>query len=390
MKCPNCGAEGNGTICEYCGSELRAEKKTGEVCSRCGSTNIAFRRENHGEVRGKKSKQVVHRTVGYCKDCGNTWYAAEDTPKKRKTWLWVLGWIFIFPLPLTILLLRKKNMKPVLKYAIIAVAWLIYLLFALSGNSSDKGTTAAEPMATAKEEVQAEAATQKQQTETVNPLIANAEVTDLMNGTGTKAIGTYSVSRATQGECTDEALADWYYNFVLKNPDCNFHVIVYDDVADKGVYANKGFVQKDITIVQENNGNYMTGDDAGSSYYHESDDGKTLKLYTVMADASVVEDVKAKVDAVLPDAYKGGQMYSVDVAGPEGKLDCNLTLINTVFGTADCQPIAVELASKVKELDLGIGYFCIAFQKDDYSLNAVSSIDDLSTQDASEITTQTY
>ena len=144
MKCPNCGAETKGTVCEYCGSEIRQQRNSKAACSKCGSTNIAFKRENQGEVRGKKSKQVIHRTVGYCKDCGNTWYVAENVPKKRKTWLWVLGWICIFPLPLTILLLRKKNMKPVVKYLIIAVAWLAYLLIAFSGNSEDKESSLTE------------------------------------------------------------------------------------------------------------------------------------------------------------------------------------------------------------------------------------------------------
>ena len=135
MKCPNCGAEVKGNVCEFCGSELLTEKKTGFCCGKCGSSNVAFRRENQGEIRGKKSKQIVHKTVGYCKDCGNTWFVSEEGKKKRKTWLWVLGWIFIFPLPLTILLLRKKDMKPVIKYGIIVVAWLIFLLIGLSGRS---------------------------------------------------------------------------------------------------------------------------------------------------------------------------------------------------------------------------------------------------------------
>ena len=141
MKCPNCGAETKGSVCEYCGSELPTQKKTGVCCNKCGSTNIAFRRENQGEIRGKNTKQIVHRTVGYCKDCGNTWFVSEDVPKKRKTWLWVLGWICIFPLPLTILLLRKKDMKPALKYGILAVAWIVYLLIAVSGNSSKESNT---------------------------------------------------------------------------------------------------------------------------------------------------------------------------------------------------------------------------------------------------------
>ena len=60
--------------------------------------------------------------------------------KKRKTWLWVLGWICIFPLPLTILLLRKKEMNAPIKYGIIVAAWLIYLLIAISGGSGTQGS----------------------------------------------------------------------------------------------------------------------------------------------------------------------------------------------------------------------------------------------------------
>ena len=43
-----------------------------------------------------------------------------------------------------------------------------------------------------------------------------------------------------------------------------------------------------------------------------------------------------------------------------------------------------------RQIDLNIGYFNIAFQSDDNTLNAVSNIDDLSTQDVSEISTKTY
>lgn len=145
MRCPNCGAEiGNSEKCEYCGSAITVDmKKEQEIlnrtgCPKCGSTNIKYSRENHGEVREKSSKTIVHKTVGICNDCGNTWYINADEPQKRRTWLWVLGWVFIFPVPLTILMLRKKDMKPVLKYGIIAAAWIVYLLIGLGGNSSNK------------------------------------------------------------------------------------------------------------------------------------------------------------------------------------------------------------------------------------------------------------
>ena len=152
MRCPNCGAEiESGKFCGACGRQIsydmlrEQEQLNKEGCPKCGSTNIEFKRENQGEIRGKNAKRIIHQTVGFCKDCGATWYPTNMTPpvKKRKTWLWVLGWLFIFPVPLTILLLRKKDMKPALRYGIIAAAWIVYLLIGFSGgsNNSKKVTT---------------------------------------------------------------------------------------------------------------------------------------------------------------------------------------------------------------------------------------------------------
>ena len=46
--------------------------------------------------------------------------------KDMETLLWILGWIFIFPLPLTILLMRGRKTKA--KYVIIAAAWIVYII----------------------------------------------------------------------------------------------------------------------------------------------------------------------------------------------------------------------------------------------------------------------
>ena len=153
MKCPSCGAEVvSGKFCEYCGSQITSdmlreqELMNKQGCPKCGSTNIQIRRENQGEVRGKKSKTVLHQTVAFCKDCGYTWYP-NGIQKPRKTWLWVLGWICLFPLPLTLILLKKKNMRPAVKYGIIAaawVAWILYYIIVLAGGTSDRTTTVIE------------------------------------------------------------------------------------------------------------------------------------------------------------------------------------------------------------------------------------------------------
>lgn len=147
MKCPNCNAEVKGSHCSYCGSELPKEPVKKAGCPKCGSTNTEYKREKQGEVKGNNSKHSIIRTVGMCKDCGNTWYTdisnttTTSTPSKRKTWLWVLGWVCIFPIPLTILLLRKKDMKPTIKYGIIAVAWIVYLIIGMTGDSGNNTPT---------------------------------------------------------------------------------------------------------------------------------------------------------------------------------------------------------------------------------------------------------
>lgn len=156
MKCPNCNAElGSKRICDYCGSQISIDSiKEQELmnkkgCPKCNSTNIQFRRENQGEIRGKKSKKVIYKTVGFCKDCGATWTPPEEVKPKRKTWLWVLGWIYIFPIPLTIIMLKNTKLVKWLRMTIIAIAWLLYIGFFISvataedtsANVSNESTT---------------------------------------------------------------------------------------------------------------------------------------------------------------------------------------------------------------------------------------------------------
>lgn len=172
MKCPSCGAETKGKFCEYCGSEMPQEKSTVNItnnsysgttpqenneienklgkCPKCGNSKITFKRERVGTAtqsrsrknyigsgrQGQSVSQSAYRTVGVCQNCGYTWNPnATNKSSGKKTWLWVLGWICIFPLPLTILLLRKKDMKPAVKYSIIAVAWVLFLVIGMAGNS---------------------------------------------------------------------------------------------------------------------------------------------------------------------------------------------------------------------------------------------------------------
>ncbi len=282
MKCPNCGAEikNNSKFCEFCGSAISTEMRREQEqlnkagCPKCGSTNISFSREKQGEIRGKGGTAVVRSTVGMCKDCGYTWQTDSGIkkPKKRKTWLWVLGWIFIFPVPLTILMLRKKNMKPAVKYGIIIVAWLIYIMIAISGNSENTTTPASDNQPVQNTAISATIEAQKE-----THIYDNAEIKDVLNGARTNKIGEYSVIRASSDDCTEATLADWYYNFVQKN-NYNYNIILFTDKEDlTGCYSINGMVEVGTAFIEDEHGDYMIGETHNSVIYSPSGDGNTLK-----------------------------------------------------------------------------------------------------------------
>lgn len=145
MKCPNCGAEiGTSKFCQFCGSQItygmkrEQEKLNRQACFRCGSSNVQFKREKQGEIREKNTKHIINRTVGFCKDCGYTWYpeGANEASKKNNMVWWILGWIFFFPAPVMVLIWRKKNMWGIgLKIAVTVTFWLFMFIIGSNGNS---------------------------------------------------------------------------------------------------------------------------------------------------------------------------------------------------------------------------------------------------------------
>lgn len=144
-------------ICKYCGSENTDEAKT---CASCGAKEFNYKCENCGTLLldgnfcpkcgvkyGTKSKKCPRCGAEYysnaCPDCGyrnsnhgNTSQAGmvANSIQKRKTWLWILGWIFIFPVPLTVLVSKNEKLNKWTKIGIITVAWIMYLALAMVGS----------------------------------------------------------------------------------------------------------------------------------------------------------------------------------------------------------------------------------------------------------------
>ena len=119
MNCPSCGADlkldadNARAVCEFCGAEVLID----------GGARRDLEREGYEFEKGRQ------RAIAE---------AQAAAPRRRITWLWVIGWIFMFPAPVTILVTRSK-LKTWQKAAIIALAWAAYLCIGLFGGKKQPG-----------------------------------------------------------------------------------------------------------------------------------------------------------------------------------------------------------------------------------------------------------
>ena len=121
-KCGNCGTVfEDGNFCPKCGVKAGAKAKK---CPVCGAEYYSTACPECGYIKnGRNAAGVNNITI--------------QTVRPRRTWLWVLGWIFIFPVPLTVLIVKSEKLNKWLKIAIIAVVWIVYLSFGFYGDSDD-------------------------------------------------------------------------------------------------------------------------------------------------------------------------------------------------------------------------------------------------------------
>ena len=85
-------------------------------------------------------------------------------------------------------------------------------MIAISGNSENTTSPASDNQPVQNTAISATLEAQKE-----THIYDNAEMKDVLNGARTNKIGEYSAIRASSDDCTEAALADWYYNFVEKN-----------------------------------------------------------------------------------------------------------------------------------------------------------------------------
>ena len=129
--CPKCGAnlridaDRQSAFCEYCGAQILIDDEVQHL--------QIDNAENAGYAFEKGRQRAQHEV------CASRTVPAQPAPQKKKKILWwVLGWIFIFPIPRTIIIARNKKLKPLIKAGIIIAAWVLYLLIGIASGATNK------------------------------------------------------------------------------------------------------------------------------------------------------------------------------------------------------------------------------------------------------------
>ena len=129
--CPKCGAnlridaDRQSAFCEYCGAQILIDDEVQHL--------QIDNAENAGYAFEKGRQRAQHEVYA-----SRTVPAQPAPQKKKRLFWWVLGWIFIFPIPLTIIIARNKKLKPLIKAGIIIAAWVLYTIFSRGGNDYEK------------------------------------------------------------------------------------------------------------------------------------------------------------------------------------------------------------------------------------------------------------
>lgn len=153
LTCPGCGArlevdmDRKMAFCSYCGAALPVDDEIQKV-QLDGAEKAGYEFEKGRQRAQAEAAQAFFQPQQACYQPASQPQvppqpqqasyqpAPQEAPKKRKTWLWVLGWICIFPVPLTIIMLNKEDMSKKARYGIIAAGWILYLFIGLGGGGS--------------------------------------------------------------------------------------------------------------------------------------------------------------------------------------------------------------------------------------------------------------
>jgi len=139
--------------------------------------------------------------------------------QKKNLWLWILGWLIFFPIPLTVLIVRSGKLGKTLKGVILTLLWLPIVLLGIAGSKAEPETVDVDKAVTetvetiAETTTSAETATVETTAETTTEIIietttaaeTTTEATTTTETTTTTAETTTTTTTTTYEADTDSA-----------------------------------------------------------------------------------------------------------------------------------------------------------------------------------------
>ena len=143
LTCPSCGAklqvdsERKKAYCTYCGSHLLIDDEVKKVqYENAEQTGYEFEKGRiRAQVELNPKTHTPQLTNSYSEEQS---LESQVNHPKRLTWLWFIGWLLFFPLPLTILILKTRRLSPSLKFILTMILWTVLIVFAKSHQAKVK------------------------------------------------------------------------------------------------------------------------------------------------------------------------------------------------------------------------------------------------------------
>lgn len=132
LSCTKCGAHlqanPNQTFitCNHCGTHFYVDDGVKKYQFQ-GAEDAGYQFEK-GRQRAIREAQMYNPSYYSTQNARQQVHQQKETPKLRWLFLWVLGWLIIFPVPASILIARQSTWSGFLKDMLIALMWFLYIL----------------------------------------------------------------------------------------------------------------------------------------------------------------------------------------------------------------------------------------------------------------------
>ncbi len=140
LKCKNCGSklkvaeDSTDIICQFCGANFKIDDEV--VHHKIDDAEKTGYEMEKGRLRAKKEFEEEERFRKESEYYAKKRIIEEEQRKKNNLKWWIIGWIFCFPIPLTILIWRSK-WEQKKKIIATAILWGFILIFGMLSPSED-------------------------------------------------------------------------------------------------------------------------------------------------------------------------------------------------------------------------------------------------------------